>query len=166
MAIHIIRKNIVELEVDAIVNAANTMLQRGGGVCGAIFQGAASKKLDEECSELAPIKTGEAVMTNGYNLKAKYIIHTAGPIYQDGSHNEDALLQDSYQNSLELGFQEGLNSIAFPLISTGIYGYPKKEAMEIAIETMKNFLKDYEMEIYIAVLNKEEEEYLNHLLQE
>lgn len=145
-------ENIVNCDVDAIVNAANTSLLPGSGVCGAIFTAANSKALAEECSELAPIKTGEAVITKGYGLKASYIIHTPGPIYQGGTENEEELLRNCYMNSLELAREYELSSIAFPLISSGVYGYPVEDAMKIAVETIESFLEDNDMEVIIAVL--------------
>ncbi len=129
MPLNIIRQDITKLKVDAIVNAANTNLQMGGGVCGAIFQAAGADRLQSACNALAPIKTGEAVITQGFNLPAKYIIHTAGPVWRGGSKGEEAELRSCYINSLNLAAKHKCESIAFPLISSGIYGYPKQEAL-------------------------------------
>ena len=129
--------DITFYEVDAIVNAANTELLAGGGVCGAIFRKAGYVNLQNECDKLAPIKTGEAVITKGYDLKAKYIIHAVGPIY---SGNKSApYLKNAYINSLKVAEDNNLESIAFPSISTGIYGYPLEEASKIAIDAIMNY---------------------------
>ena len=150
MEIKVIKGDITEMGVDAIVNAANKELRWGSGVCGAIFNKAGGYKLQEECDKLSPIKTGEAVITNGYNLKAKYIIHAAGPVYMD--NNEDArLLTNAYKNSLDLAEKYKLKSIAFPSISTGVYGYPVEEASTIAINTVKNYVaKSVELVIFVC----------------
>ncbi len=153
MPFTIIRQDITKIEVDAIVNAANTELKMGGGVSGAIFKAAGVKELEDACKELAPIKTGEAVLTPGFNLKVKYIIHTAGPIYIDGNHGEEGLLRLAYQNSLKLAYEHGCESIAFPLISSGIYGYPKEEALKVARLAIEDFLKDHEMQVYLLVFD-------------
>ena len=150
----LINEDITRLDVDVIVNAANTSLLAGGGVCGAIFAAAGYQKLEEACEKLSPISTGEAVITPGFNLQAKYIIHTAGPIYQEHSLQNRPLLQACYQNSLSLAYKKGLRSIAFPLISSGIYGYPQKEAYEIAKDTITTFLKDHDMRVYLTLLDK------------
>lgn len=154
MGLKIFLGDICSLDVDVIVNAANTSLSRGGGVCGAIFAAAGSSKLLNECRRLAPIKTGEAVMTGGYNLKARHIIHAAGPIYRGGNFNEEKLLYDAYKNSLKLAKENNLKSIAFPLISSGIYGYPMKEASIVALRSIKDFLRDNDMDVTIAVLDQ------------
>lgn len=156
MSFEIINKDITKLNVDAIVNAANTSLQRGGGVCGAIFKAAGSKELQEACNKLAPILTGDAVITNGFNLNAKYIIHTAGPVYNPADPKEsEKLLANSYKNSLKLAEENNIKSIAFPLISAGIYAYPKNEALEIAKTTIEDFLSKNEMDIYLTIIDKD-----------
>lgn len=157
-------ENIINCDVEAIVNAANTSLLPGSGVCDAIFTAANSKELVEECSELAPIKTGEAVITKGYELKANYIIHTPGPIYQGGDCHEAELLRDCYRNSLELAKEYDIRSIAFPLISSGVYGYPIEEAMKIAVETIEDFLSENDMEVVITVLEPKVYEQLHRLV--
>lgn len=131
--------DITELEVDAIVNAANKSLLGGGGVDGKIHS-VAGKELKEECRKLGGAETGEAKITNGYNLPARYVIHTVGPVYRDGEHGEPEQLQKCYVNSLKLAQEKGLKTVAFPAISTGIYRYPLKEATKIAIDTAKHQL--------------------------
>lgn len=161
MSFEIINKDITKLDVDAIVNAANTSLQRGGGVCGAIFKAAGAEKLEEACNKLAPIPTGEAVITDGFDLKARYIIHTAGPIYDlENPQKSKNLLADAYKNSLRLAKDNMLNSIAFPLISSGIYGYPKKEAYKIAQNTINDFLEENDMQVFLTIIDKDLLEYL------
>jgi O-acetyl-ADP-ribose deacetylase (regulator of RNase III) len=142
------------MSVDAIVNAANTALRRGGGVCGAIFSAAGADKLQEECDNIGKCNTGEAVITSGYNLPAKYIIHTVGPIWSGGSSGEAELLHKCYTNSLKLALQHQCKSIAFPLISSGIYGYPKEQALQIAISAIAEFLLTHEMMVYLVVYDK------------
>lgn len=156
MSFQIISKDITKLDVDAIVNAANTSLQMGGGVCGAIFRAAGADQLRKACDMIGPIKTGQAVMTDGYNLKAKHIIHTAGPVF-DSQHPEKSkeLLENSYKNSLNLARKHNFKSIAFPLISAGIYGYPKKEAFDIARNTINKFLIDNDMDVYLTIIDKD-----------
>jgi len=154
MPLTIVRSDITKLSVDAIVNAANTWLQMGAGVCGAIFYAAGEDKLQRACDELAPIKTGEAVITPGFDLPAKYIIHAAGPVYHDGKHGEEALLRSCYVNSLGLAVENGCASIAFPLISSGIYGYPKTEALRVATDAIREFITEHDIEVVLAVFDK------------
>ena len=142
------------MNVDAIVNAANTSLQEGGGVCGAIFAAAGADKLQKACDALAPIKTGDAVVTKGFALPAKYIIHTAGPVYLDGKHDEENALRRCYINSLNAAKQHGCASIAFPLISSGIYGYPRDEAISVATGTIGEWLMENDMEVTLVVFDK------------
>ena len=155
MPLIIVRNDITKMQVDAIVNAANTALQMGGGVCGAIFNAAGATKLQSACDKLAPIQTGEAVITPGFDLPAKYIIHTAGPVYRDGTHGEEAQLRSCYKNALDLAQKNGCESIAFPLISSGIYGYPKTEALRVAIEAIRDFISEHNIDVSLVVFDKE-----------
>jgi O-acetyl-ADP-ribose deacetylase len=154
MPLEIIRNDITKMKVDAIVNAANTELRMGGGVCGAIFQAAGAGELQEACKEIGECPTGQAVITDGFKLPAKYIIHTPGPIWQGGSKKEAVLLKAAYENSLTLALHHKCESIAFPLISTGIYGYPKEEALQIAISTISSFLLHHDILVYLVVFDK------------
>lgn len=155
MPFTIVRQDITKIQVDAIVNSANTTLQMGGGVCGAIFKAAGTAKLQAACAKLAPIKNGEAVITPGFKLPAKYIIHTAGPIYSNGKNGEETHLRSCYLNSLKCATHNKCKSIAFPLISSGIYGYPKAEALSVATTAIKDFLNDHDIDVFLAVFDKE-----------
>ncbi len=134
--------DITNLEVDAIVNAANSRLAGGGGVDGAIHRAAGHARLQAACRKLGGCETGDAKITPGFNLPAKFIIHTVGPVYNDGQHGEPEQLASCYRRSLEVAVENGAHSVAFPAISTGVYGYPFDAATETALRTVADFLGD------------------------
>lgn len=152
--IQLIKGDITQLKVDAIVNAANPSLLGGGGVDGAIHR-AAGAQLLEECRILNDCPTGEAKITQGYNLPAKHVIHTVGPIWEGGNNNEADLLANCYLNSLRLALKHNIRSIAFPNISTGIYGYPKDQAAEIAIRSVQDFISKNKLEVIFVIFDSE-----------
>lgn len=155
MPFTIVRQDITKMKVDAIVNAANTALLMGGGVCGAIFRAAGAGELQAACDRLAPIKTGGAALTPGFCLPAKYVIHAAGPVYDRGHPAQcEELLRSAYLESLRLAVENKCRSMAFPLISSGIYGYPKAEALRVARAAITDFLAENELEVYLAVFDK------------
>ncbi|MBE8954691.1 MAG: macro domain-containing protein [Quinella sp. 2Q5] len=154
MPMKILSEDITRLKVDAIVNAANTNLLAGGGVCGAIFRAAGQRELQAACDKLAPIRTGEAVITSGFNLPAKFVIHTAGPIWHGGDRGEAQLLRACYTNSLKLAAENNLTSVAFPLISSGIYGYPPRDALKVAVSAIEDFLRERDLDVVLTVLNR------------
>jgi O-acetyl-ADP-ribose deacetylase (regulator of RNase III) len=138
----LVEGDITQQETDAIVNAANKSLRGGGGVDGAIHR-AGGPRILEECIKIGRCETGEAVITTGGNLKAKHVIHTVGPVYRDGLHNEPKFLENAYKNSLKLASSKGVKSIAFPSISTGAYGYPLEDAAGIALGTAIKYLREH-----------------------
>jgi O-acetyl-ADP-ribose deacetylase len=137
---HVVKEDITRLEVDAIVNAANRTLLGGGGVDGAIHR-AAGPQLSDECRSLNGCETGQAKITCGYQLPAKFVVHAVGPVWRGGNNNESLLLESAYQHSLSIASEYDCKTVAFPNISTGIYGFPKKEAAHIAFSTVRQFLK-------------------------
>ena len=156
--IRIEKISITELNTDAIVNAANEHLLAGGGVCGVIFREAGYEELQAACDKIGHCNTGDAVITPGFRLAAKFVIHAVGPIWYGGGNNEPELLYGAYMNSLKRAREAGCHSIGFPLISSGIYGYPMKGAWEQAIKACKDFSDknpDREMDIVFAVLSEE-----------
>jgi len=166
MKIKLLIGDITLLKVDAIVNAANTSLLGGGGVDGAIHR-VAGKELLAECRTLNGCATGDAKITKGYNLPAKFVIHTVGPVWHGGKSGESEKLASCYRRSLELAVENGIKTIAFPNISTGVYGYPKKEAAKIAIQTVTSFLenKNEINQVIFCIFDDENFEYYRELLQ-
>ncbi len=154
MPLQMVQGDITKIKCDVIVNAANETLLGGGGVDGAIHK-AAGKELLEECRALHGCKTGQAKITKGYRLPCRYVIHTVGPIWQGGGYGEQELLTSCYRESLRLAVQYDCQSVAFPLISAGVYRYPKAEALHVAMQTITDFLMDVDLDVTLVIYDKE-----------
>ena len=154
MPFQIVHNDITKMNTDIIVNAANSALQPGGGVCGAIFRAAGIHGLAAECQAKAPCSTGSAVITGAYDMPVRYIVHAVGPVWHGGGYGEREQLAGAYRSALELAVEYQCQSIAFPLISAGIYGYPKEQALAVAVSTISEFLLQHDMDVYLVVFDR------------
>ena len=146
--------DITKLRVDAVVNAANSRLAAGGGVCGAIFEAAGYEKLQAACDAIGGCPTGSAVITPGFGLNARHIIHAVGPVWSGGGSGEEKALYDCYKAALRLAVENKCRTIAFPLISSGIYGYPKREAWRVALKSVRDFQAENDIDVIFAVIDE------------
>ncbi len=165
MPLKIIRQDITKMQVDAIVNTTNEEMVGYSGIDFAVHQ-AAGPELDKECAKLVPLGLGTAKITKGYNLDAKYVIHTSGPIWQGGLEGESILLKSCYLESLKLAVEYGCNSVAFPLISSGTYGYPKDQVLKFAVQVITEFLFEHELMVYLCVFDRTSYEFSQTLFKE
>lgn len=159
-----VKGDITTQRVDAIVNAANERLLQGGGVCGAIFAAAGARKLQKACDAIGYCATGDAVITEGFELPASYIIHTVGPVWHGGESGEEAKLASCYTRSLEIAETKGLKTVAFPSISTGIFGYPVEKAAKTAVKAVRDYVKDKDMEVIWVLFDEETKKVYDEVL--
>lgn len=165
MPLQIIRQDITKMKVDAIVNTTNEEMIGYSGVDYAVHEGA-GPELDKECAKIAPLALGSAKITKGYNLDAKYIIHTSGPIWRGGLFGESIILKSCYTESLKIAIKNGCTSIAFPLISSGVYGYPKDQVLKFAVQVITEFLFEHELMVYLCVFDRTSYEFSQKLFAE
>ncbi len=151
MPLSIVHGDITKITADAIVNAGNSALRQGGGVCGAIFAAAGARELAAACDRIGHCAVGEAVATEGFRLPAKYIFHTVGPLWRGGESGEEAQLRACYRNCLKLAESMRLNSVAFPLISSGIFGYPKEQAYDVAVSEIERYLETSKLQVSLVL---------------
>lgn len=161
-----VKGDITTQRVDAIVNAANERLLQGGGVCGAIFAAAGARKLQKACDAIGYCATGDAVITEGFELPASYIIHTVGPVWHGGESGEEAKLASCYTRSLEIAETKGLKTVAFPSISTGIFSYPVEKAAKTAVKAVKEYVKAKDMEVLWVLFDDETKKVYDEMLGE
>lgn len=161
-----VKGDITTQRVDAIVNAANERLMQGGGVCGAIFAAAGARKLQKACDAIGYCATGDAVITEGFELPASYIIHTVGPVWHGGESGEEAKLASCYTRSLEVAEAKGLKTVAFPSISTGIFGYPVEKAAKTAVKAVKEYVKDKDINVLWVLFDEDTKKVYDEVLGE